>query len=71
MEASVKQACRDEGAQAVADKLLELMPPAAAMLWLKGYDGQLGGAQPIVVLQLEGSGPVLAALLAFEEGAFA
>lgn len=55
----------------MVDKLLELMTPAAAMLWLKGYDGQIGGAQPIVVLQLEGSETVLEALRAFEEGAFA
>lgn len=71
VEEAVKQACRDEGAQTVADKLLELMTPGAAMLWLKGNDGQLGGAQPIDVLQLEGSQPVLEALRAFEEGAFA
>jgi hypothetical protein len=67
----VKRACRDEGAQAVAVKLLGLMSSAAAMLWLEGQEGHLGGAQPIVVLQLEGSQPVLAALRAFEEGAFA
>ncbi|MBT2546764.1 hypothetical protein [Arthrobacter sp. ISL-65] len=71
VEAVVKEACRDGGAQAVANKLLGLMSPAAAMLWLNGYDGQLGGAQPVVVLRLEGSEPVLAALRAFEEGAFA
>lgn len=71
VEALVMQACHDEGAQAVVDKVLELMSPAAAKLWLKGYDGHLGGAQPIVVLQLEGSQPVLASLRAFEGGAFA
>jgi hypothetical protein len=71
VEAVVKAACRDGSAQAVANKLLGLMSPAAAMLWLNGYDGHLGGAQPVVVLQLEGSEPDLAALRAFEEGAFA
>jgi hypothetical protein len=53
------------------DKLLELMAPAVAMLWLEGNDTHLGGAQPIVVLKLEGSLPVMDALQAFEEGAFA
>lgn len=71
IETIVKQACRDEGAQTVVDTLLELMSPAAALLWLESCDGHLGGARPIVVLQFEGSPPVLAALRAFEEGAFA
>lgn len=69
IRAAVKEACRDEGAQAVADKLLDLMAPGAAGLWLQGSEGHLGGAQPIVVLQLEGSPPVIAALSAIEEGA--
>ncbi|MDQ0619222.1 hypothetical protein [Arthrobacter globiformis] len=43
VEATAKEACRDEGAQAVADKLLELMSPTTAMMWLKGYEGHLGG----------------------------
>lgn len=47
------------------------MSPGGAMLWLQGSDGHLDGARPIVVLQLEGSQPVLAALHAFEEGDFA
>lgn len=64
-------ACHDEGAQAVTDKVLELMSPNAAKLWLEGHDGHLGGAQSIVVLKLEGSQPVLAALQACEEDAFA
>lgn len=71
IEALIMLACQDEGAQAVAGKVLELMAPNAAKLWLEGHDGHLGGAQPIVVLKLEGSQPVLAALQAFEEGAFA
>lgn len=71
IEAIVLQACRDDGAQAVVDKLLELMSPVAALLWLGGNDAHLGGANPIVVLKLEGSRPVLDALHAFEEGAFA
>lgn len=70
VDAVGKEACRDGGGKAVANKLLGLMSPAAAMLWLHGYNGQLGGAQPVVVLQLEGSEPVLAALRAIAEGAF-
>lgn len=54
----------------VAAKLLELMTPAAAILWLQGYNGDLGGAQPVVVLKLEGSPPVMQALRAFEQGSF-
>ncbi len=71
IEALVLQACRDEGARRVIDKLLDLMAPAAALLWLHGSDPHLGGATPLVVLQLEGSPRVLDALHAFEEGAFA
>jgi hypothetical protein len=71
LEAIVLNACRDAGGAAVIDKMLELMVPAAALLWLEGNDAHLGGARPIVVLKLEGSKPVLDALHAFEEGAFA
>lgn len=53
------------------DKLLELMAPAVATLWLQGQNAHLGGAQPIIVLELEGSRTVLAALRSFEQGAFA
>lgn len=71
VEASVLQACRGEGAQTVTNRLLTVMAPAAAMLWLKGSNQHLGGANPLVVLQLEGPRPVLDAIQAFEEGAFA
>lgn len=68
--AIVLQACRDEGARTVAEKLLDLMVPAAAMAWLEGNNAHLGGVTPLVVLRLEGAAPVLDALQAFEEGAF-
>ncbi len=44
IEAIVLQACRDDGARAVLDKLMELMTPAAAKLWLDGNDPHLGVA---------------------------
>lgn len=71
VETAVAKACRDDQASAVTDRLLRLMSPGAALLWLKGQDAHLGGANPIAVLMLEGSKPVLDALDAFEEGAFA
>jgi hypothetical protein len=71
VEAIVLQACRDEGARTVIDRLLDLMVPAAAILWLHGSEPHLGGTTPLVLLQLEGSRPILDALDAFEEGAFA
>jgi hypothetical protein len=71
IETAVLKACRDDGGPYVVDKLLELMAPAVATLWLEGQNAHLGGAQPIIVLHLEGSRPVLAALRSFEQGAFA
>ena len=71
VERTVLQTCHDDESQALVDKLLELMTPRTALLWLKGNDPHLGGAQPIVVLQLDGSRPVLEALQAFQQGAFA
>lgn len=71
IEVLVRQAWHDEDPQKVGDRVLELMPPAAAKPWLKGCAAHLGAARPIIVLQLEGSQPVLTALRAFESGAFA
>lgn len=71
VETTILRACRDDRGPAVVSKLLALTSPQAAMLWLKGNNAHLGGAQPLVVLQLDGSGPVLDALQAFEQGAFA
>jgi hypothetical protein len=71
VEELVLKVCRDEGAQLVVDRLLELMVPSVALNWLEGWNADLGGAQPKVVLELEGSQPVLDALQAFEQGAFA
>jgi hypothetical protein len=51
--------------------LLELTAPSGALYWLEGWNADLGGAQPKVVLELEGSRPVLDAVQAFEQGAFA
>ncbi|NVM96074.1 hypothetical protein [Arthrobacter wenxiniae] len=44
--------------------------PAQARLWLEGQDPHLG-ARPIDVYRLEGAAPVIEAIRAFEQGAFA
>ena len=55
----------------VASRLLSLMVPEAALLWLEGSEPFFGGARPIDVLTIDGPAPVLAALDAFEQGRFA
>ena len=47
------------------------MMPEAALLWLEGSNSFFGGARPIDVLAIDGPGPVLEALAAFEQGGFA
>jgi hypothetical protein len=44
--------------------------PAQARLWLEGQDPHLG-ARPLDVYRLEGAAPVIEAIRAFEQGAFA
>ena len=55
---------------ALVSRMLSLMTPEAARLWLKGSEPFLGGALPVVVLSLDGSGPLLDALGAVEQGGF-
>lgn len=54
----------------VMQRLLSLMVPEAAILWLNGSEPYFGGARPIDVLVIDGPEPVLGALDAFEQGNF-
>lgn len=56
---------------ALVNRMLSLMTPEAALLWLQGSEPFLGGARPVVVLALDGTGPLLDALGALEQGGFA
>ncbi|MDQ0030907.1 hypothetical protein [Arthrobacter bambusae] len=42
---------------ALVARMLSLMTPEAALLWLQGSEPFLGGARPVDVLALDGSGP--------------
>jgi hypothetical protein len=55
----------------VVSRLLALMVPGAALLWLGGSNSFFRGARPIDVLAIDGPAPVLDALDAFEQGEFA
>lgn len=55
---------------ALVGHLHSAFTPAQARLWLEGQDPYLG-ARPIDVYRLEGAAPVLEAIRAFEQGAFA
>jgi hypothetical protein len=70
VDAMVTRVAGPEGRVVVA-RLLSLMVPGAALLWLKGSEPFFGGARPIDVLASDGPAPVLEALGAFEQGAFA
>lgn len=59
------------GGRTVVSRLLSLMIPEAALLWLEGSNSFFGGARPIDVLAIDGPGPVLEALAAFERGGYA
>jgi len=50
--------------------LLNAFTPEQAPLWLNGQDPYLG-ARPIDVFRIDGAGPVIEAIEAFEQGAFA
>jgi len=52
-------------------RLLSLMVPGAAMLWLEGSEPFLDGARPIDVLAIDGPAPLLEALAAIQQGGFA
>lgn len=55
----------------VLDRLLAELHPEEAGLWLCGNNAHLGGARPIDVLTLRGAAPVLIAIDALAQGAFA
>ncbi|WP_459385246.1 hypothetical protein [Arthrobacter humicola] len=70
VELTVKTALgRDD--PALVRRILSLMTPKAALLWLQGSEPFLGGARPVDVLTLDGTGPLLQALGALEQGGFA
>lgn len=56
--------------EALAGHLLAALTPEQASLWLTGDNAHLG-ARPIDVFRVHGSGPVIHALAAHEQGAFA
>lgn len=55
---------------ALVSHLHSAFTPAQARLWLEGQDPHLG-ARPIDVYRLEGAAPLLEAIRAFKQGAFA
>lgn len=55
---------------ALVGHLHSAFTPAQAKLWLEGQDAHLR-ARPIDVYRLEGAAPVIEAIRAFEQGAFA
>lgn len=69
-EAMVARAAGQEGRTVVA-RLLSMMAPGSALLWLEGSEPLFGGARPSDVLTIDGPGPVLEALDALEQGGFA
>lgn len=50
--------------------LLAVFTPGQAVLWLEGQDPHLN-ARPIDVYRIDGAAPVIGAMKAFEQGAFA
>lgn len=59
------------GGRLVVPRLLSLMVPETAILWLEGSEPFLGGSRPIDVLAIDGPGPVFEVLDAIEQGGFA
>lgn len=70
VEAMVTRAAGPEG-RTVVPRLLALMTPQAALLWLEGSEPFFGGARPIAVLAIDGPGPVFDALDCLEQGGYA
>lgn len=70
VNAMVSRAAGPDG-RTVVPRLLSLMIPEAAALWLRGSEPYFGGARPIDVLTIDGPGPVLDALDYIEQGGFA
>ncbi len=55
----------------VMDRLLLELHPEQAGTWLASANAHLGGARPVDVLLLRGAGPVIDAIDALAEGAYA
>ena len=55
----------------VLTRILRIYHRDAAAMWLSGSEPLLGGARPIDVLALEGAAPVVRAIEAIAEGAYA
>ncbi|WP_018771448.1 antitoxin Xre/MbcA/ParS toxin-binding domain-containing protein [Arthrobacter sp. 162MFSha1.1] len=55
---------------ALVGHLLSVFTPAQAILWMEGQNPHLN-ARPIDVYRLEGAAPVIEAIRAHEQGAFA
>lgn len=70
VDVMVTRAAGPEG-RTVVSRLLSLMGPEAALLWLEGSEPFFGGARPIDVLTMDGPGPILETLNAVEQGGFA
>jgi hypothetical protein len=56
--------------EALVSTILAAFTPAQATLWLEGQDPHLG-AKPLDVYRIRGSAPLISAIRAFEQGAFA
>lgn len=54
----------------VMARLLQLYPPDQAEIWLTSHNAHLGG-RPVDVLRLRGAGPVVTAIDAAAQGAYA
>lgn len=55
----------------ILNRIIRIYHPDAASMWLAGSEPLLGGARPIDVLVLEGAAPVIRAIDAIAQGAFA
>lgn len=55
----------------VLTRILRVYNREAAAMWLSGSEPLLGGARPIDVLAMEGAAPVIRAIEAIAEGAYA
>lgn len=56
--------------QALTPHLARAFTPEQAALWLRGHDSHLN-ARPVDVFRIDGATPVIEAIEAFEQGAFA
>jgi hypothetical protein len=71
IETTVQQACRDDRGRMSWTNCRSLWRRPSRHYGLRDKTHTVVTAQPIIVLELEGSRPVLAALPSLEQGAFA